>query len=405
MIPPHILVCVTAFLLSFGTTLAYHATPFFAFDHLAGDARMSGNFGAAQSIAYVITSLLSVRIIARTKRGFDLAMFGTGLFVVTYGLVPFVSAPWVCIAMSAVGLSGMALTWPAFHSWMGGEPDPVKRARHMSWLNIGWSSGCTVSPLVAGPLYDMDFHYPFYGAMAICILVVILLRVVPHEKAHFGEASQEMLDARADHDRAAVRFLWPAWLSVIVFHALNGSMRNVYPKRIAELVEAGQLRWLGEATATHFLSHNPATIFAVLAFALGGGIAVAFYFMGRTQMWKHRFIALLLPQLAAMAAVYALATTHSLVAMSAACGVIGAGLGVCFFSCSYYCLADPALKHRRCAINEGMVGVGALIGNLAFGQSAAALGTTTPFLFAPVGIAGLAVVEFIALRISRKVNG
>ena len=94
----------------------------------------------------------------------------------------------------------------------------------------------------------------------------------------------------------------------------------------------------------------------------------------------------------------------SLAAMAAACGVIGAGLGVCFFSCSYYCLADPALKHRRSAINECMVGTGALMGNLAFGQAAAAFGAPAPFLFAPLGIAGLAATEFVVLRWSRRSN-
>lgn len=402
MIPPHTRVCITAFILAFGTTLAYHATPFYAFDHLGGDTRMSGNFGAVQSVVYVLTSLLSVRVIARTARGFDLALLGTAFFAITYGAVPFISTPWLCIIASALGLGGMALTWPAFHSWIGGEPDPAQRARHMSWLNIGWSGGAAVSPLFAGPLYDLDYRYPFIGAIVFCVVVVLVLRTVPHEHAHFGEASQEQLDARADHDRTALTFLWPAWLSVFVVHALGAALRNVYPKRVDELVKEGALRWFTETDASAFLSHNPATIFGLLAFAFNFGTAAAFFGMGRTQGWKLRFATMLWPQLAAMAAVYLLATTHSIIAMSLGAAAIGAALGMCFFACSYYCLADPAMKHRRSALNEGMVGAGALVGSFAFGQAAALLGTTVPFAFAPVGIAAMVLFQYTTLMGARR---
>lgn len=78
-------------------------------------------------------------------------------------------------------------------------------------------------------------------------------------------------------------------------------------------------------------------------------MAIAFFVMGRTQGWKLRFATMFWPQAASMFAVYVLATTHSLIAMAAAFATIGAGLGICFFSSSYYMLANPAMKHRRSA--------------------------------------------------------
>lgn len=401
MIPPHAILCAAAFFLAFGNTLAFHATPFYAFDHLAGDARLAGTFGAVQAVFYTVTSLLSSRIVARFHRGLDLAMIGTAVFAVTYGAVPFLTTPWVCVISSSLGLLGMALTWPAIHSWVGAEPNPVERAKHMSWINMSWSSGAAISPLFSGPLYDYDFRLPFLGSVGMCVLVVLLVRSMPHEHAHFSAPSQEMLDARADHDRAAAIFLWPAWIGIFVFNALGGALKFIYPKRIDELVVAGELRWLFETDAAAILTRNPATIFSVLAFAFSLGTAVAFFVMGKTSGWKHRFGTLLWPQLLAMAALLVLGTTQSLLLMTLAFAAVGAGLGICFFNGSYCSLSDPTQKHRRAAVTEGMVGGGSLLGTFAFGQLAV-LGTAVPFFFSPVGIAILLGVQAMALRRARR---
>lgn len=404
MLPPHAIICLAAFLLAFSNTLSFHATPFYAFDHLGGGAAMSGHFGAVQSIVYTITTLISSQLVTRVKHGLNLALIGVTLFGLTYGPVPFISSPWPCILSSAAGLAGMGLTWPALHSWVGAEPDPVQRARHMSWLNMSWSSGAAVSPLFAGPLYDLDYRYPFIGSMILSAAVVTLIRMMPHESAHFEEASTELLEARAGHDRAALAFMWPAWLTVFVFNMLGAALRLIYPKHIEELVASQSLRFFFEAEPAAILTRNPATIFSVLAFAVSFGTATAFFFMGRTRAWKHRFATMLWPQAAAMAALVVLATSHSLAAMTVAFAVIGAGLGVCFFSCSYYGMAEPALKHRRAAITEGLVGAGSLAGSFGFGQMAV-LGTTVPFLWAPVVIVGLIGLQAAALARGRRQHG
>lgn len=403
MIPPHAIICAAAFVLAFGNTLSYHATPFYAFDHLGGGAAMSGNFGAVQSIAYTIITLIAAGLVTRVKHGLNLALIGTAIFAATYGIVPFINSPWACIFASAIGLGGMGLTWPAIHSWIGAEPDPAERSRHMSWLNMSWSSGAAVSPLFAGPLYDFDFRYPFIGSIFLCGVVIALLRMMPHENAHFGAAPQAFLDARADHDRAALPFLWPGWLSVFVFNMLSCAIRLIYPKRIDELVQSQSLRWFSEGTAAEFLTHNPATIFSILAFALNFGTAAAFYTMGRTSAWKHRFATLFWPQAASGIALVVLGSTHSLILMTLASAVVGAGLGVCFFSSSYCCMSDPALKHRRASINEGMVGSGSLLGAFGFGQLAI-FGTAVPFLGAPLVIGGLIAAQYAALRHARRHN-
>lgn len=401
MIRPHAILCAAAFTLAFGNTLAFHATPFYAFDHLAGDARLSGTFGAVQAIFYAVTSLLSARIVTRFARGLDLAVIGTAIFAVSYGAVPFITTPWICVLCSAVGLLGMALTWPAIHSWVGAEPNPVERARHMSWINMSWSSGAAISPLFAGPMYDYYYRLPFLGSAVMCGVVMLLIRSMPHEHAHFTVASQEQLDARADHDRAAAIFLWPAWISIFVFNALGGALKFIFPKRIDELVQSHQLRWLFEGEATMYLTQHPATIFSALAFAFSLATAIAFYIMGKTQGWKHRFATLFWPQALAMIALVVLGTTQSLLLMTVAFAVVGAGLGICFFNGSYCSLSNPALKHRRSAITEGMVGGGSLLGTFAFGQLAM-FGTTMPFFFAPLGIAALLTLQAGALRRARR---
>lgn len=404
MIPPHTIICAAAFCLAFGDTLAFHATPFYAFDHLGGGAAMSGNFGAVQAIVYTVITLSAAGLVTRVKHGLNLAIIGTAIFAFTYGAVPFISMPWPCIFASAIGLGGMAITWPAIHSWVGTEPDPVVRARHMSWLNMSWSSGAAISPLFAGPLYDVDYRYPFVGSIVFCGVVIALLRMMPHEGAHFPVLAEEVVVARAKHDKDALPFLWPGWLSVFVFNMLNSALRLVYPKHIDNLVATNSLRWFSAEDPAFFLTHSPATIFSILAFAISIGTAAAFLVMGRTSAWKHRFATLVWPQVAAAVALLVLATTRSLVLMAIAFAVIGAGLGVCFFSSSYCCMADPKKKHRRASINEGMVGAGSLLGSFGFGQLAV-FGVVVPFLGAPLVIGGLVAAQYTALRHARRKAG
>ena len=405
MFKSHIRICLAAFLIDLAVMAGMIAMPFYIFQHIpGGNVGMSGAIGATQAALYAITCFFSASFATKTKNGLVWAFIGVALYAVSFSILPFFTSAWIFGTLATIAMMGMALTWPALHSWMGAEPDLKLRAKRMGWLNISWSSGFAVSPLIAGPLYDHDYRLPFVFLFLACVAGWILLRSLPHEKDHFGETSQEELDARAGHDLASEQLLYASWCATMVANAVSGVTRTVFPKRVEDLVGRGELRFLFEDVPAAFLhlSDNAATKYSWLAFGLGAMSALCFWAMGHSRQWQHRFSFLVILQLLTAIAFWALAETRSLVVMMLAFIIIGIFSGCAFFASVFYSMANPALKHRRAAVNEGLVGVGGFLGSLGFGYLAECYGLAFPFLYTPVFILAAIGLQFILLRMGRK---
>ena len=398
MVQAHYRICLVAFLVDFAVMVMITVLPFFVFNQIGGGAAMSGTIGGAQAACYAIVCLVSAGFASRAKNGLTWAKFGVTNFAVFSCVLPMFRSPVLCGIIATVAIGSLGLVWPALHSWVGAEHDLKVRARRMSWFNISWSSGFAVSPLIAGPLYDLDYRLPFVLLLAICLFTIALLRSIPHEKELFGAASQEVIDARAEHDRASEAILYSAWCACLVGGLLASVTRNVYPKRVAELVASGQLRVLFEASPADFLTSGVATKYSWLAFALGLAAAISFLVMGRTHCWRHRFRLLLCLQITAAGAFWVLGNTRSLIVMMLCFAAVGTFAGVSFFAGVYYSMADPAHKHRRAAINESAVGIGAFMGSFVFGQLAGRYGLGFPFRYTPVLIALALLVQALLFR-------
>ena len=402
MFKPHIRIYLSAFLIDLAVMATMVVLPFFIFHQLNGNEATSGMVGGAQAAVYAIVCLFSASFVTKAKNGLSWAVFGVAFYMVASCAMPFFRNIWICGALVSIAMSGMALVWPALHSWVGAEPDVVVRAKRMGWFNISWSFGFAVSPLLAGPLYDIDYRLPFVLLFAVCAVALVLLRSMPHEKAYFGVASQEDREARAEHDRASERLLYASWTATLVANALIGVTRTVYPKRVDDLVASGQLRLLFEDAPAAILASDAATKYSWLAFALSLTTALVFLVMGNTRGWHHRFGYIAVLQLLSGGAFWVLGTTRSLVVMILAFIVVGALTGVTFFSSVFYSMADPALKHRRAAINEFVVGAGGVVGSFSVGYLAKLYGMTIPLQFTLLFVVAAVALQFLMIRIGAR---
>ncbi len=398
MFGPHVRICLVAFATDFSIMVGLTATPFFVYNQLGGTATMSGVIGASQAAAYAIACLISAGFVSRAKNGLTLALIGLVLYTAFFCMMPIFRNAFLCGTVSTLACASLALVWPALHSWVGGEPDPAIRSRNMGWFNISWSFGFAVSPLFAGPLYDMDYRLPFVLLFAFGAVAFVLVRTMPHERIHFADATEEMLLARADHDRSSEIYLTCGWTAVLFANVLAGITRSVYPKRIDDLVSAGDLRVLFESTPSDFLSSAPATKYSWMAFLLAFSTAMTFLVMGRTTGWRHRFSVLFWIQVASAVAFWTLAWTKSLLIMLACFSVVGVYVGVAFFSGVYYSLGNPALKHRRAAMNEAAVGTGGFTGSLVVGYLAGHYGHFVAFRYTPVFMILAIVLQFALIQ-------
>ena len=334
------------------------------------------------------------------KKGLGSAAFGTALFaVLTCAAIAFRN-PVAFTILSSVGMIGMSFVWPALHAWIGTEPNLRRRGRRMARFNMSWALGFTVGPLVAGPLYTIDYRLPFVFVFVVCVLTFIILLCAPDERAYFGVASAAVVEERAGHDRASEVHLYAAWVVSMVGSAMAVVTRSVLSKRIADLVAAGQLRLFFENTPYAFMTADAATKYMWVAFLIAGANAFTFMLMGRTQRWHHRPWVLVAMQVAAAGGFWVLGTTTSLAVMLLACLAVGAVWGGGFFAAVYYSVADPARKHSRAAINEGAVGLGGFVGSLGFGYLAGQYGVSMPFRYTPLFVVVPLILEYALLRYS-----
>ncbi|HDP35616.1 MAG TPA: hypothetical protein ENN29_10965 [Candidatus Hydrogenedentes bacterium] len=274
----------------------------------------------------------------------------------------------------------------------------------MSLLNIAWSVGGAVGPFLAGPLYVLDHRLPFALIFVLCVAVTLILRTIPDERRYFGAASPDILQQRAAHDRASEAFLLSAWCATFGSHICVGSTRAIFPKRLDDIIAAGQLRLLFESEPVASLNAAAATRFSWLAVALGLATGAVFLVLGRHDWWHHRFSVLLVIQTLTAAAMWTLGRTHSLVVMGVCCAVIGANLGVAFFSSGFYGMANPLRKHSRAAINEGVVGLGGLAGGIGFAFFAEYAGIGAPFRAMPLVMALIVFAQFMLIRRGRALS-
>ena len=398
---PHIRMCLAAFFMDGAVITGLLAIPFFIYNQLHGDVAMSGAIVAAHAAAYALMCAVASGLVERAGNVLHWALVGGVIFVVSLCMVPWLRSPWLVGACVAVGYGAQALVWPALHAWVGAEPAPKLRARRMGWFNLSWSGGFAVMPLLAGPLYDLDYRLPFVmlGIVGTCAL--LLIASLPHERDCFPALTDDMRASRALHDGESEVFLYAAWFATFTGNVLVGVTRAVFPKRVEELVTSGDLRLLFEAEPWLHLSGAEATAYSWLAFLLSLATAGTFVALSRTTAWQHRTGLLFGVQVASAAAFFVLGFTNSLVVMLLAFAVVGGGLGVVFFSSTYYSVADPSHKHRRATINEGAVGVGVFLGSMVFGQLAASYGILLPLRWSPVFVGVAIAAQWLLLHRSR----
>ncbi len=375
--------------------------PFFAFYQLNGGVVMAGLFSGAQAVCYTTVSLLSSRFLARANNGLLWALIGVSGFVICLGAMPVHHHPWFCGIMFSSAFIFSAFAWPAFHSWAGAEHDATRRAQNMGLLNVAWSSGAGIGPLLAGPMYVYDFRLPFLFIVCAGLTALFFIWLMPDERSWYGDATAELLTLRAAHDSASEAYLQCAFTATFAANVCVGVTRSVFPKRLDELVDAGALRLFSEAESLPWLNTAAASRFSWLVLAFGITMSLVFFILRHARWWHHRFSLLAAAQLLAAGAVFTLGHTHSLVIMAACFAVIGANLGVAFFSSVYYSMANPLRKHGRAAINEGAVGLGVLVGSFGLALMAGRLGLAAAFQYTPPALLAIILIQYLLLRAYR----
>ncbi|HOZ47811.1 MAG TPA: MFS transporter [Candidatus Hydrogenedentes bacterium] len=398
---PHHRLYATAFLLDCALIAGFSVVPFFVMRQLGGGARMVGVVTAMQSVCYAIISLASSSFVARAKNGLTWARMGIMGYAIMFCLAPLSRNAYVYGAVSTFGSGCMGFVWPALWSWIGGERDPLVRAKRIAHYNIAWSLGLSLGPLISGPLYSIDYHLPFAFMFALAFLAWILVMTLPHETAHYG--LPDVAGGRADPvDARGEAHLYYAWFANMIGWILVAACRSVFAKRVDQLFEAGRLVTFSERFLTDWSFPHAAVAFAWLVFMTNFSRMILFFLLGQTHRWQYRFSLVILFQAIAACAMFALGYTESLALMMACCFLIGLNNGMGFSAAVCYSLSNAQRKHQRSAINESMVGAGGFAGSMGFGVLAGWFGVAMPFRWSFVLVVVAMAAEIALFRYGRR---
>jgi MFS family permease len=365
---------LAAFLLDFSVAVGLTAMPFFIVERIHGGAALSGSVGAIQMGLYAVGCLVSSRFVSSARNGLYWALGGVGFFALLFSSTWWAHDSVTCVLLSTLPFIGLALAWPAMQSWLGQEPDLDVRARHLAGFNMATAFGFTLSPLVTGPLYDADFRLPFFLLLALCVGVVALILSLMTGRTH--AAAEEEASEGVASESFSRGLLYASWAATFTANGLFAAVRSVYPVRVEALVREGSLNLIGSYRPAAFDAVGAATAYSWLAFLLSLCTVLCFAVLGRTKAWQGRYWVLGAGQLAAGTAFVVLGYAHSLVAMAACFAVLGANCGLCFFASLYYSLAEAEGRHRRAAVNEGLLGAGGFAGGIGLGYATEWFGIT-----------------------------
>ena len=396
---PHRRMYLAAFLLDFSVAIGLTVMPFFIFDRLAAGTALSGTVGAVQMAVYAAGCLVSAWIVSLTRSSLYWAVGGIAIFALLFTLIPWVHTPALCIIAASAPFLGLASAWPAMQSWLGQEPDPETRARHLAGFNTATAFGFTLSPLLAGPLYDMDFRLPFIALLAMCAAVICLVvSLLPRTAAPLPEHQEAQQPKEAEPVRLTAGLLCASWMATLTSNGLFAAVRSVYPMRVQTLSTDGSLTLAGGFHPAFLDGIGPATTYSWLAFLLSLSTVTCFIIMGRTRAWRNRFSFLIAGQIVAAASFILLSQTRSLAIMALCFVIVGANFGLCFFASLYYSLARAKESHRRAAVNEGVLGAGGFIGAIGLGYAAESAGIAAAFQWTPLFVAAGIVIQTLLLR-------
>lgn len=400
MFAPHQRHYAAAFFLDFAFMAGVTAAPFYILHQLHEGPRVLGLVSGAQSACYASVCLLSSALVTRARNGLALAVVGSAIFSILFPLGILIKSPYWLASMGILSMVGMALFWPAMQSWLGGEPDPDIRSRRIGKYNIAWNLGLGLGAFSGGWLYEQAYWLPFLVVFLTGMIAPLLAATLPHERVQHSR--DESLEAGREQlaDPQSEAQLYCAWAANFVGFALVNVLRAIFPKRMDELVQSGQLTTGLPFGAGHLESAS--TAFAVLALTLYVAYGAVSYALGSTSFWKSRIWLLALLQLLAAAAFFVLGRAANLMVMELCFVIVGVCGAFMFFASLSFSISNPRYKHRRAAIHEGMVGLGGLTGAVVFGELAEQYGTQWPFQYTPFMVLAALAVQVALLSYGRR---
>lgn len=376
------LLYLLSFIMNSATGVLVVAIPLLAIRFGAGPITL-GVLGSLGPLVYTLACPLAGRISDENASPGGLfpgvsrrrtILLGCALLVFVDLCIVFVSSIKDVLIMGVCGSFCAALFWPAIQAWLTEIEGGGSLSDRLGNFNLSWSLGIMIGPMIGGYLYEIDYRFPWYYAVASAICVLLILG------SSGGAAPRRSPADPADggpEARTGVGVFLPLalWANFVCWFCL-ANIQALYPKYALSV------------------GFSPGVI-GILLFLVGVAQSVFFVVLRSRPSWQFRYRPLVFTHAAAGAGMFMLCITDSIPLLSIAFLPLGCALGLSYYSSIYYSLNGFADRGRRAGIHEQMVGSGFFLGPITGGIIASFLGLRAPFLVCALLLIGTSALEGI----------
>jgi len=368
------------------TTLAI---PLFAIN-LGASALVLGELGFVSTLCYVILTPIFGRLVDHIGYR-SLLLFGVLTYFLSSLALSLSSKMYqLFLFIAFVGIAG-AMFWPSFEVWLAQMRMRESLLKRVSFFNISWCLGSGIGLLIAGILFEVYSHLPFYFAsflsLAIIFLIVGKLRKKKKDALSIDSGGKRMennssLDSSSSGQNAPF-YLYIGWVANFANYFCIGMIRYLFPK-----------------LSIH-IGIKP-SIIGVLLFTAAFFQTVAFYMLGKTERWHYKGTPLILSQLLVIFGLVLIFLGSTVISFLIAFMFIGVGGGLAYFSSIFYSLNNLEGKGQKSGIHEAVLGTGLLLGSLVGGAIAEAFTLRSPYVLAIFVIGAAICVETLLMKKEKK---
>lgn len=278
------------------------------------------------------------------------------------------------LALYCLCYTGMSLFWPPIMAWLPEQTDKRSLSSSVGILNISWSIGYGLAPMVGGFLAERSLRLPLFAATAGLLLVAGLLFLT---KAG-GRPMEEKTSPDPPRPLAST-FLLMAWI---------GNFSLVFGMTLTSVLLPKVTTQMGISTA----------ILGLVLASSGVARTAMFVVAGVFTRWQYRLWPLVAVQLGPAAGMLMVFWGGGAGVWAAGLALLGVGLGLTFYSSLLYSLEySPARVGLRAGIHESVVGTSMFLGPLGGGLVADLTGNVKNAWLLAAAIPFLAALASLSL--------